>query len=179
MKKKDMYTLQELYDELEIPLSALGRKGNMSEGTVSRIRDGYPARRSTLNKLLRAFSEVYGIELSFSNVSGIQIEDKREAKNPARIDEKLSTSTSTTDASQPENTQIHTVEPSEGAIRLSDFAKSSGIPLRTLHNWREAGKIEATQVDRLHSGGIEYFLTPEQQEKAKMIDSLRTPRKKK
>ena len=171
MKKKDMYTLQELYEELEIPLSALGRKGNMSEWTVARIRDGYPARRSTINKLLRAFSETYGIDFSLHNVSGIQIEDKRES----RIAEKLHVPD---DNTQQEEPQISTVEPSSGMVRLSDFAKISGIPLRTLHNWREAGRIEATQQKRPHSGGIEYFLSPEQQEKAKLIDSLR-PRKSK
>lgn len=64
-----------------------------------------------------------------------------------------------------------------GAMRLVDFSESSGIPLRTLHNWSKAGKIETTHDNRPGGGGIEYFISTEQQEKARMINSLRTPRK--
>lgn len=116
-----MYTLQELYEELEMPLAALGRKCDVSEGTVARIRDGFPARRPTINKLLRAFSEIYGIELSLDNVGGIQIEDKKASAtskkpsvSPMPIPEK----------SQWEEPQISIVEPKRAYVRR----KESGLP---------------------------------------------------
>jgi hypothetical protein len=49
----------------------------VTEPTTTRIRDGYSARRETINKLLKGFSEVYGVELSLDNVTGITLEDKK------------------------------------------------------------------------------------------------------
>ena len=80
---------------------------------------------------------------------------------------------------QTEVVQIRNVAHSEGTMLLKDFAEISGIPFRTLHNWISAGKIEVVPRNRTHGGGIEYLISPEEQEKAKLIDSLRTPRKSK
>lgn len=77
MKQKDMYTLDELYSNLDISLSKLSKMAGVTEPTTTRIRDGYSARRETMNKLLKGFSEVYGIELSLDNVTGITLEDKK------------------------------------------------------------------------------------------------------
>jgi predicted transcriptional regulator len=172
-----MYTLKELFDNLDITLTELKRRSGISDVTLISIRNGNSARRSTINTLLKTFSEIYGVKLTLKNVEGITIQGKPVTPTitPTRIDETPPTDTAT----QQEEAQISTVEPSSDMVRLSDFAKLSGIPLRTLHNWRETGKIEATQQNRPHGGGIEYFLTPEQQEKAKLINSLRAPRKSK
>src|SRR5947207_2567873 len=77
MEQKDIYTLEELYDNLPIALSELGRRADINEVTLARIRDGYSARRSTINKLLDTLSKVYGIKLSVSNVTGLLIRDKK------------------------------------------------------------------------------------------------------
>lgn len=144
MKEKEIYTLKELFDSLEITISALARKGNMNEGTASRIRDGYPARRSTLNKLLRVFSEIYGIEFSFSNVSGLRIEDKHpsaEPKKPPAL-----TLTSDTTALPYESPKKRIVKPKkaytkkkdsglpDGCISATEFAHMHGIPRGTFND---------------------------------------------
>jgi hypothetical protein len=68
MKQKELYTFEELCEELEITMSAFSKRADVDEGTIARIRKGYPARSSTVNKLLRNFSEVYGFQLSRDNV---------------------------------------------------------------------------------------------------------------
>lgn len=148
MKKKDMYTLQELYEELEIPLSALGRKCDISEGTVARIRDGFPARRPTINKLLRAFSEIYGIDFSLENVEGIQIEDKK----ASTVRKKSPVSTMPISATtQQKERQILIVEPKraytrrkdtglpDGAILAVNFARAHRVDDRTFRDHMNIG----------------------------------------
>jgi hypothetical protein len=78
VKQKDQYTLRELFDGLPIPLTDLSKLSGKSHGTLTRIRDGEPARRSTINKLLIVLSEVYGLDLSTDNVKGIVIEDRQQ-----------------------------------------------------------------------------------------------------
>src|SRR2546430_13083972 len=67
------YTLKELFDNLEITLTELSRRSGISDVTLISIRNGKSARRSTINTLLRTFSELYGIKLTLKNVSGIII----------------------------------------------------------------------------------------------------------
>jgi predicted transcriptional regulator len=74
LEQKDRYTLAELYEELPCTLVELGNRGGISEVTVARMRDGKPVRRSTINRLLKAFSEIYGVNLSTRNVSGINVQ---------------------------------------------------------------------------------------------------------
>jgi predicted transcriptional regulator len=76
MKQKDRYTLQELFNNLDITFTELKNRAGISDVTLAKIRDGYSARRSTINTLLRTFSEIYNIELSLDNVTGIVIKDK-------------------------------------------------------------------------------------------------------
>jgi len=83
MKQKDMYTLDELCDNLTISLSEFSEMSGVNEGTLARIRKGYSARRKTVNRLLAAFSEVHGIELSLDNVTGITLEDKKAIRQQA------------------------------------------------------------------------------------------------
>lgn len=73
MQKKEEYTLKELYNNLPISISELGRKSNINEVTLARIRDGKAARRHTLVKLLHAFSDIYGTPITFDNVIDINL----------------------------------------------------------------------------------------------------------
>jgi len=154
MKQKESYTLEELYDNLEITLTELSKQSGFSHGTLTRIRDKVPARRSTVNKLLRVFSQIYGIELSISNVEGIALEEKGKHEKPIKvIDESVPVppvSTPTIPAiSQPEDARIRNVgakgrtwkQPKkkedylpEGCILYSDFAKSHGLPPTTFRD---------------------------------------------
>jgi predicted transcriptional regulator len=91
MEDKEIYTLEELYDELPCTLTALANRAGLNEVTIARIRDGKPTRRSSVNALLRAFSEIYGRPLSRRNVTGINAQrnlreerkEQRKASKPA------------------------------------------------------------------------------------------------
>ncbi len=69
MEAKNRYTLQELFNNLPISIAELARRSTVNEVTIARIRDGESiALRSTANKLLRVFSEVYSKTLTLDNV---------------------------------------------------------------------------------------------------------------
>ena len=69
MEEKSRYTLQELFNNLPISIAELARRSNVNEVTIARIRDGESiALRSTANKLLRVFSEVYEKTLTLDTV---------------------------------------------------------------------------------------------------------------
>ncbi len=69
MEEKRRYTFRELFDHLPVSIAELARRSKVNEVTIARIRDGESiARRSTANRLLLAFSEVYGRKLSLDNV---------------------------------------------------------------------------------------------------------------
>lgn len=85
MLDKPKYTLQELYDNLPCTLVELGQRANLNEVTVARIRDGKATRRSTINRLLLAMSEVYNRSLTQENVTGINVQvNKRLEKRQKR-----------------------------------------------------------------------------------------------
>jgi transcriptional regulator with XRE-family HTH domain len=73
LEDKEVYTLRELIESLPYSLRQIGKDHNISEVTIARIRDGKPAIRSTINKLLSALSSVYGKTLTLHNVRGISI----------------------------------------------------------------------------------------------------------
>jgi hypothetical protein len=137
MEQKETYTLKELYDNLGVPYAKLGKMADMSEGTVTRIRDGYPARRTTLNRLLSAFSEIYKLKISLENVTGVQIEDKHgpnKGKKPPALEE----------AVKPEKALDRIVEPK----RTYNRKKDSGLP---------DGCILATEFGLMHGIARETF----------------------
>jgi len=69
MEDKRRYTMQDLFNNLPISIAELSRRSAVNEVTIARIRDGESvALRSTANRLLRVFSEVYGRPLSLDNV---------------------------------------------------------------------------------------------------------------
>jgi transcriptional regulator with XRE-family HTH domain len=73
LEDKEAYTLKELIESLPYSLREFGKKYNISEVTIARLRDGKPGMRSTINKLLIALSETYGKPFTMRNVRGITI----------------------------------------------------------------------------------------------------------
>jgi predicted transcriptional regulator len=69
MEEKSRYMLRDLFTNLPISLAELARRSSVNEVTIARIRDGDSvALRSTANKLLRVFSEVYERPLTLDTV---------------------------------------------------------------------------------------------------------------
>jgi predicted transcriptional regulator len=73
MEKKEFYSITELFDFLPITIAELARRSDINEVTLARIRDGKRTRRDTVNKLMMALSEVYGISLTIKNVIDINV----------------------------------------------------------------------------------------------------------
>jgi transcriptional regulator with XRE-family HTH domain len=90
LEDKEIYTLRELIESLPCSLRQFGKDSKISEVTIARIRDGKPAIRSTINRLLMALSSVYGRRFTQRNVQGILI--RGEAKN-AEAEPKVDAST--------------------------------------------------------------------------------------
>jgi predicted transcriptional regulator len=87
LEEKQMYTLQELFDDLPITIAELGRQSQVNEVTLARMRDGKKTRRDTTNRLLTRLSEIYGRRLTTRNVIGINVQvNKRLEKKEARIE---------------------------------------------------------------------------------------------
>ncbi len=80
IEEKDTYTLRELIEGLPLSLREFGRKYDLSEVTIARVRDGKPALRSTINKLLAALSETYNKRLTFHNVSDILLRGEKQTE---------------------------------------------------------------------------------------------------
>jgi predicted transcriptional regulator len=79
MENKDVYTLQELFENLPVSLSELARQSRMNEVTLARIRDGkHTTRRDTANRLLLAMSKIYERPLSLRNVTGIHLQGQEQ-----------------------------------------------------------------------------------------------------
>lgn len=77
LEEKTTYTVNELFDSLPLTNAEAARESGIHEQTLNRIRDGYPTRRSTANKLLQFFGEQYKRVFTLRNVTGINIQDKR------------------------------------------------------------------------------------------------------
>lgn len=82
LEEKPIYTIQDLFGDLDISIIELSRVSRINEVTLARIRDGKPTRRATANKLLNVFSEVYKRPFNLRNVTGIhvQVNKRLEAK---------------------------------------------------------------------------------------------------
>ena len=79
LPQKDSYTLEELFKNLPISFRELGRRSKVNKKTIDRVmyRKAKP-RRSTINRLLGVFSEVYERPLTWDNVTGMDIEEEEE-----------------------------------------------------------------------------------------------------
>jgi predicted transcriptional regulator len=71
LEEKDTYTLRELIESLPLSLREFGKRYDISEVTIARLRDGKPGLRATVNRLLAALSETYDKPLTMRNVRGI------------------------------------------------------------------------------------------------------------
>lgn len=71
-------TLRQLFEDSPLTLVELSKRSGVNEVTLARIRDGKAARRATLNKVLNAFSEIYGEAFNTRNVSGIHLQGQGE-----------------------------------------------------------------------------------------------------
>lgn len=84
LEEKDIYSIQELFDNLDISIRELGKVSGINEVTLARIRDGKPTHRSTANKLLKSLSERFDRPFYLRKVTGINFrENKRLAKREA------------------------------------------------------------------------------------------------
>jgi hypothetical protein len=167
-------------------MTELSKLSGKSHGTLIRIRNGEPARRSTINKLLIVLSEVYKLELSLDNVTEIVLEERQEkatekAKKPKAkpakvIPEKIPKRTYT----RKKDTGLP-----EGCISATDFANKHGIAPTTFRDHMliglGPGTIPGEQGDPMlpvkeqldyserdkpgRKGERERYLTPEQQQK--------------
>jgi hypothetical protein len=85
VEAKETYTLGELFDLLPIPLVKLAELSEINEVTLARIRDGRVTRRSTANKLLNAMSKVYERPLDIYNVTGINVQGRKQKEATAAM----------------------------------------------------------------------------------------------
>ncbi len=85
LEEKDTYSIEELFENLDISIRELGKVSEINEVTLARIRDGKPTHRSTANKLLKKFSEIYDRPFYLRKITGINFrENKRLAKKEAK-----------------------------------------------------------------------------------------------
>ena len=151
MKQKDQYTLYELFDNLPLTLTELSKLTGKSHGTLTRIRDGEPCRKSTINRLLMVLSEVYKIDLSTENVEGITLEGRQQQK-PSLANEVAPIAEKSIDAiPQNEVAQNRTVEPKRAYVRKADSALPDGALLATEFAARHGIKRE-TMRDHMNIG---------------------------
>jgi hypothetical protein len=135
MEQKERYSVQELYDNLEISMLELSRRSHINPGTLLRIKKGQPARRPTINKLLRAFSEIYAIRLSVHNVSGIHLEGEilqpegtEKAEKALVLPEGRQEKVITEQAEKrPYTRKQKNIELPDGCILASKFAEGHGV----------------------------------------------------
>lgn len=86
LEPKNVYTIQDLFDNLPMSIRELSKEAGINEVTLARIRDGNNTYRSTANKLLLAMSRIYGQPFYLNrNVTGINVMvNKRLEKKQAR-----------------------------------------------------------------------------------------------
>src|SRR5882762_3839704 len=142
------YQLKELFDNLEITLTELKHRSGISDVTLISIRNGNSARRSTINTLLRVFSEIYGVKLTLKNVDGIIIQGKPVGGETPITEQSAAPSTSTSAIAATPQPEVSQKRPSsaknakrsykprktglpEGCILASDFARMHGVNERT------------------------------------------------
>lgn len=183
MKEKESYTFEELCTGLKMPMSKFCQLAGVTEGTMSRLRKGYSARRGTINTLLDTFSKVYGLEFSLENVSGLKPIEKpitpineqadaqpiREPPIAHAPKEKVSQNRN---VAQKGKTEFPIPDDlPAGTVKLIDFAKKYKIPESSMGRYvdPEAGIkkgkewIPTTVRPKASGLGKQHFLTPEQQ----------------
>ena len=75
---KDRYTLDELFNNLPISLRELSRRSGVNKVTINSIANKKRIpHKSTINRLLPTMSEVYGKNLTWENLAGMDIEEEK------------------------------------------------------------------------------------------------------
>jgi hypothetical protein len=188
MEQKDMYTLDELFDNLPIALSELGRRSGINEVTLARIRDGNFARRSTIVNLLDALSKVHNVKLTLNNVSGLLIRDKKALQSlqqttekAEKAVEKVKTRQAKVIAEKAEKrpyTHKQDNNLPDGCILASKFTESHGVPRKTFegHMMRGLGAgLIGTHTDTIpERDRVDYSERPKPNrpnEKEKYLDA--------
>jgi hypothetical protein len=184
VEQKDEYTLQELFDNLEVTVTELSQRSGISDVTLGRVYKGQSVRRKTMNVLLRVFSEIYGRRFSSRNVTGIIIQGKHLNQKPVSAPDKAFPTDYTAQQKKPRIRDVGTRGTKEvpipddlplGTVKAVDFVNKHGIPDSSFSRWCKDGikgeKIETTMRPKPDGMGVQHFLTPAQQEKA--IDLLK------
>ena len=137
MKQKEQYTLEELFNHLAITVTELSDLAGMSEVTIRRIRHGFPARRSTANKLLLAFSKAYDRDLSIDNVTGLVIDERQRTEKPKKTyglpEVRLAKAIEEKASKRGYNRKQDNILP-DGSILASKFAEAHGIARETFRD---------------------------------------------
>lgn len=156
-------------------MSELKRRSGISDVTLSSIRNGYSARRSTINKLLRTFSEIYGVKLTIRNVDGIIIQGKPVSASPVTGQVSISptsngNSKATIVQNNPEVSEDMPNDLPPGTAKLTNFVETHNLKISNVGRWVNKGlegeKLKTvTRIGR--NGRIQHFLTPELQQQAR------------
>jgi transcriptional regulator with XRE-family HTH domain len=137
VKQKEQYTLEELFNHLAITVTELSDLAGMSEVTIRRIRHGFPARRSTANKLLLAFSKAYDRDLSIDNVTGLVIDERQRTEKPKKTyglpEVRLAKAIEEKASKRGYNRKQDNILP-DGSILASKFAEAHGIARETFRD---------------------------------------------
>lgn len=180
MEQKDMYTMRELFDHLEITMTELVKRSGISDVTLGKIRSGKSARRDTVNTLLRIFSELYGMKFSLNNVAGILVQGKPISHIAEKVIEPpVSLPVTQQPTSETDKTQKRTYTTTEDIpadwVLCSEFFESYGIKETTQRRWLKNGlegeTFEFEERDRPGRADKFRYFTPTQQEQA--LDILR------
>ncbi len=89
LEEKETYSIQDLFDNLDISIRELDKMSGINEVTLARIRDGKPTYRSTANKLLKTFATIYNRPFYLNKITGINVRtnkrlEQKEARKSAK-----------------------------------------------------------------------------------------------
>ena len=146
MKVKQSYTLEELCSGLAISLTKFCQMAGITEPTLIRLRKGYAGRPSTVNSILNTFSQIYGIEFSLENVSGLTLQETmhQKGKEPSRqeVMVQIANNLPPVEKSIVEPKRDYTPRKSDlpdGYILATEFALKHGVKRETFRDHMNIG----------------------------------------
>ncbi len=173
MKEKEQYTLEDLFNHLAVTVTELSNLAGMSEVTIRRIRHGYPARRSTANKLLLAFSKAYDRDLSIDNVIGLVLDERQRTEKAEKVRDLPEVRQAKTIEAKASKRTLNRKEDTSlpvGCILASKFAEEHGVARPTFIDHMTKGlgpekdKVRYSERDKpSRPKEKEKYLTSEQQ----------------
>ena len=102
--------------------------------TLTRIRGGLPARKDTINKLLIVLSDVYKLDLSTENVTGIVLEERQQVTEKQPASSPAKTAKPVAEKPQKRAYKPRKADLPEGCILASKFAELHGVPRPYIHS---------------------------------------------